>query len=378
MQTLEVRRDELEATRLVEEDDPQAAEGEAVLAIERFGLTANNVTYGFAGDLLGYWRFFPTGDEGWGRVPAWGLANVTESRSDAVAVGDRFYGYLPMSTHTVIQPKAAGTARIMDAAAHRAELPPIYSTYDVAPSERENETVILRPLFFTALVLDAAMAAHNAEQIIVSSASARTASAFSFFAARREAKLVGLTSAERLDWVRGLGVYDEVLSYDELESVERRPSVYVDISGDAEHPGQGARGAERPADPFGQRRRHTPGPGRLLGARRPAGAEAGVVLRAGAHAGRRSGPGMGRVLRLGRRVARIRRKRRPRGRGGRLEGRPRQPRAAERGLRDRDWVYITQILVRRTRHEGRVGRFDGFRGPGPDQRRRCSQTIEPR
>ena len=285
MKTLEVRRDQLQTTRLVEENDPTAGEGEAVLEIERFGLTANNVTYGFAGDLLGYWRFFPTEDEQWGRVPAWGLATVTETRSEAVAVGDRFYGYLPMSTHTVIEPKAVGTARIIDSSAHRSELPPIYNTYDVAPAERHNETVILRPLFFTALVLDTAMGRHGAEQIVVSSASARTASAFSFFAARRDAKVVGLTSAPRLEWVRSLGIYDEVLSYDELEDLERRSTSYVDISGNSEL-------RDRVHELLADELIHSASvggthqdPGGFSAPVRPSGAETGVVLRAGASAG---------------------------------------------------------------------------------------------
>lgn len=236
MKTLEVRRKELSSTRLVEEEDPRADEGQAVLEIERFGLTANNVTYGLIGDLVGYWRYFPTADadDAWGRVPAWGLATVTESRSEAADVGDRFYGYLPMGTHTVIEPKIAGSRRIADGAAHRAELPPIYSTYDAAPTERENETVILRPLFFTALVLDTAIAAHGAEQIVVSSASARTASAFAYFAAQRDVTVVGLTSSARVDWVRSLEIYDQVLSYDDLESLQQRSSSYVDISGSAD------------------------------------------------------------------------------------------------------------------------------------------------
>jgi len=48
--------------------------------VDLFSLTANNVTYGAAGDFLQYWRFYPTGEEGWGRVPVSGLATAVESR----------------------------------------------------------------------------------------------------------------------------------------------------------------------------------------------------------------------------------------------------------------------------------------------------------
>jgi hypothetical protein len=226
MRTLEVRRADLEATRLAEEEEPVAGEGQAVLAIERFGLTANNVTYGLTGDRMGYWRFFPpAGDEGWGRVPAWGIASVRSSRSQAVRPGDRLFGFLPMGTHLVIEPTPGRRGGVVDASAHRAELPGVYNLYLPAPRAREDETIVLRPLFLTALVLDAAMAACGAEQIVVSSASARTASAFAFLASKRDATVVGLTSPRNRDWVKTLDVYDEVLPYDEIDALERdRPS----------------------------------------------------------------------------------------------------------------------------------------------------------
>ena len=49
------------------------------LAIDRFALTANNVSYAVAGDTLGYWRFFPA-DPGWGLVPVWGFAGYSDSK----------------------------------------------------------------------------------------------------------------------------------------------------------------------------------------------------------------------------------------------------------------------------------------------------------
>ena len=54
-----VKRDDLATTRLVESKKLIPNEGQAVLRVERFALTANNITYGVAGDLIGYWQFFP-------------------------------------------------------------------------------------------------------------------------------------------------------------------------------------------------------------------------------------------------------------------------------------------------------------------------------
>ena len=42
-------------------------------------MTANNVTYAASGDMFGYWQFYPTGDDPWGKVTVWGIGEVIES-----------------------------------------------------------------------------------------------------------------------------------------------------------------------------------------------------------------------------------------------------------------------------------------------------------
>ncbi len=61
MPELRVRRDDLAVCELVEDESRRVnlAEGQAQLLIERFALSANNVTYAAWGDWLGYWRIFP-------------------------------------------------------------------------------------------------------------------------------------------------------------------------------------------------------------------------------------------------------------------------------------------------------------------------------
>ena len=94
--------------RAVDTAAVEPSDGEAVFRIDSFALTANNVTYGAVGDLVGYWNFYPASEDGWGRIPVWGFADVAASRAEGVDVGDRYFGFWPMSTEAV---RAAGLHR---------------------------------------------------------------------------------------------------------------------------------------------------------------------------------------------------------------------------------------------------------------------------
>ena len=114
--------------------------------IDTFGLTANNVTYAVVGDLMGYWRFFPTADDPWGRVPVWGFADVEASSHADVAEGERYFGYWPMSSHVLLEPVGVGPHGFTDGAAHRADLSPIYNRYQrAAPADADAEGAPIDP-----------------------------------------------------------------------------------------------------------------------------------------------------------------------------------------------------------------------------------------
>ena len=70
--TFAVARDDLGQSTLVDGATPEVADGEALLRVDRVGLTANNVTYAVLGDAMRYWEFFPPAARGLG--PQWGLA----------------------------------------------------------------------------------------------------------------------------------------------------------------------------------------------------------------------------------------------------------------------------------------------------------------
>ena len=99
----EVLRDDLNQIRTIETPPLVPQSGEIVLRIEKFALTSNNITYGVAGDIIGYWQFFPAEGD-WGRIPVWGIGEVTSSDHPNVEIGQRFYGYFPMSEALIVKP----------------------------------------------------------------------------------------------------------------------------------------------------------------------------------------------------------------------------------------------------------------------------------
>lgn len=244
-----VGRTDLHTTRLLPDPDAPAArplvEGEVRLRVDSFALTANNITYAAFGDKMKYWQFFPSGAEGWGCIPVWGFATVVESRHAEVATGQRVYGYLPMGHYLVVQAARVNQRGFMDASEHRRELAAAYNqllfcatdpAYDPA---LEGQQAVLRPLFTTSFLIDDFMAEHKffgARQLLLSSASSKTAYGTAFCLSRRAGgPLVhGLTSAGNMDFTRGLGCYGQVTHYDHVQTLDpETPTVYIDFAGNA-------------------------------------------------------------------------------------------------------------------------------------------------
>src|SRR4051794_2124785 len=225
MTTLEVRRDDFADARAVDEAPAVLADGQALLAVERFGITANVITYAVAGDAIGYWRFFPASQEGWGRIPVWGFAEVVASATGTLEEGERLFGSLPMATNVCLTPQEHGGA-VVDTAQHRADLPPVYNRYrrvSGPPAGSDARELVLRPLAITSFLLADQLVAEElagAGQVLVSSASSKTALALAFELARAGARVIGLTSAGNAEFVRSVGIYDDVATYDGLGEVD--------------------------------------------------------------------------------------------------------------------------------------------------------------
>jgi Protein of unknown function (DUF2855) len=238
-----VKRDDLRETRIAESAPPELEPGQALLRVDSFGLTANNITYAVMGEAMSYWDFFPAAD-GWGRVPMWGFAEVERSEAGGVEVGTRVYGYLPPSSQLLVTPVSVDPAGFVDGSPHRAALPSAYHRYLATDSDpfyrpgTEEIQMLLRPLFFTSFLIDDQLADEGLTgrgPILVSSASSKTAIAAAFLLARRDGvELIGLTSPRSAEFVAGLGIYGRVVTYDAIDSLERGPATYVDVAGDAE------------------------------------------------------------------------------------------------------------------------------------------------
>jgi uncharacterized protein DUF2855 len=237
-----VKKGELRECRVAESGPPAIEAGQALLRVDSFGMTANNVTYAVMGEAMSYWDFFPA-EEGWGRVPVWGFATVERSEAAGVEEGTRIYGYLPPSSHLAVTPVSVDGGGFVDGAPHRAALPSAYHRYLVTAADpfyaadTEDMQMLLRPLFFTSFLIDDQLADEGLPgrgPILISSASSKTAIAAAFLLARRqEVELVGLTSPANAEFVAGLGIYDRTVAYDEIGALARRPATYADFSGDA-------------------------------------------------------------------------------------------------------------------------------------------------
>ena len=238
--TLETNRTDLTSTRFVADVHEQLTQGQCRLRIDHFALTTNNITYGVFGEMLRYWDVFPASDSGWGRIPTWGFAEVVESASDELSVGERLFGFLPMSSETIITPGKVDERGVSDIAAHRVGLAGAYNRYQrcsadpVYNANREPQQMVLYPLFFTSFVIDDFLLDNEdfgATQAVVSSASSKTAIGFAQLAEQRGLKTVGLTSAGNRAFVESLDVYSEVVTYDAVDSIATVSAVYIDIAG---------------------------------------------------------------------------------------------------------------------------------------------------
>ncbi len=103
MAEFRVRRDDLAVCELVDDEQSRErlGEGGAQLLVERFSLSANNITYAIKGEELGYWRLFRRRLAGAPSPP--GATRASSARSPSLLEGQRVFGLVPMGTRFTVR-----------------------------------------------------------------------------------------------------------------------------------------------------------------------------------------------------------------------------------------------------------------------------------
>lgn len=245
VRTLEVQKDDWSETRVVEGTlDVELVDNEALLRVDRLALTANNISYAATGDSLGYWGFFPA-EEGWGRIPAMGWAEVIASAQRNVVVGERVWGWFPLSTHLKILAGNVSATTITDVSEHRSGFAPVYAQLDRASANpvyekiREDQDSLLRGLFMTSWLVEDFLSesdAFGADACLITSASSKTSIALAHCLQQRgRLSTIGITSPGNVEFCDSLGCYDKIVTYDGVASLDSAQAVVmVDMAGSAQ------------------------------------------------------------------------------------------------------------------------------------------------
>ena len=240
--SLIVEKDKVRHTEIVDLPVVPLQDGDVLLKVDKFGFTANNVTYAVLGERIGYWQFFPVADRpDWFRVPVWGFADVVESNSGNVEVGQRIFGYLPMSEYLMVQPESVTEHGFTDASSHRKDLPMVYNQYSIVTKGSgnisEEERAILSPVFGTSFLLSDFLADNDyfgATTVLIGSASSKTGLGLAQLLSgdNSPVRVSGITGVRNKAFVTSLGTYDRVATYDDLRSFDTSErTMFVDMAG---------------------------------------------------------------------------------------------------------------------------------------------------
>ncbi|KDQ58503.1 hypothetical protein JAAARDRAFT_34316 [Jaapia argillacea MUCL 33604] len=236
-------------------------ENHVLIRVDRFGFSANNITYQALGEAphFRYFDFHPAPKgEGvstatHGLIPVWGFGTVEASTHPRIKPGERVYGYLAPTRYLLlpVSPSDVNKYSFFVPRPHlpadrrpynqitRCESDPQYDPSPVV----EDFTMLYRPLFWTSFWcedwLNSSSYRGAARRILISSASSKTAFCLAYLIRKRAIpgmRVVGVTSAKNVAFTQRLGLYDEVEKYDSFESSislqgEKETWIYVDVAG---------------------------------------------------------------------------------------------------------------------------------------------------
>ncbi|MDM7957423.1 DUF2855 family protein [Blastomonas sp.] len=249
---IDIDRDHIAKAQIVDAPEADLPDGAVEVTLDLYAMTANNVTYavfgkplGLFGNDQGYWDFFAERDAP-GRLPVWGFATVSRSAHEGVAAGTQLYGYFPMASHAVLLPGKVSAHGFTDMTPRRTTLPVIYNQYQRIDALGDYRTQdhdywpVFRPLFLTGWLIADQLedeGDYGAEQVLVASASSKTAIGLAHALGQRSARprIVGLTSQGNAAYVASLGLYDQVVTYDAIAAMDASiASAMVDMAGNPE------------------------------------------------------------------------------------------------------------------------------------------------
>ena len=135
-----------------------------------------------------------------------------------------------MATHLVIEAADVSKRGLRDAAAHRQGVAPVYNAYarvsgDPAFAGRQGDyQALLRPLFMLSFLVDDFLAENEfygatQRDAVLGLQQDRLRARASPARERNGIKVIGLTSAGNTAFVKSLGCYDEVVTYDSVTSM---------------------------------------------------------------------------------------------------------------------------------------------------------------
>lgn len=233
------------------------------------GLTTNNLTYAKLGFLLGWWNVYllppntpePYNDSSkYGRISAWGYAEILDSTVDGIPAGKSMYGYLPISTlpEDVRVEQTGLKDHIVVTSPHRQNVWKIYNRYQITSPLAELEAIktadflgwdaLMQVLFGTSYNLNAYGFAWDEKNlvhpsgngewsledanldnstVICLSASGKTGLSFAHQLRHNRPKehqpqtIIGVCSSASKATTEKSGFYDTVLIYDDAEAAKQ-------------------------------------------------------------------------------------------------------------------------------------------------------------
>ncbi len=240
---LQVNRSDYHATRVVEQDIADLMAEEILVSIRKFALTSNNVSYAVSGDMIGYWNYYPA-EAPFGNVPVWGIAEVIQSRSPDIKIGERLWGFFPMASATKLKVGFVADDNFMDATEYRSQLPALYNQYRRTTNEPEflskleDERCLLFPLFITSYLIYDYLKDNDffgAKQVIIGSVSSKTGFGVAKLIhedAEAQVEVVGMTSQHNVGFVEQLACCDQIVVYGNENQINPNlNTAYVDMSG---------------------------------------------------------------------------------------------------------------------------------------------------